>query len=603
MKTIALKKPSFSAVADNRVFLIRSLWMALHSFLLIGFIGYQFVQPLFLNATTWIWAYLCLFLCFVSDFMFFYSQGFKVFGLETVDDQKSFFKNASVEWPVGRFFSSWLSGPSWLCVDVILMTLCLSMVLPALSSVLLFVYILSIFSAGWLGQYKGALAQGFLVSFLYSCVLVFQPAFAESYPSLIVAFILNNIGFMAVAGLSGFFGAQAIKRDWLIGIGDKVHWELENLNQLIVENMNMGLLILDEDTQIIHSNNQARKMLELPEGFSAPIHRLFPEIREQIISNQQDVHRLQLEYQARLGVSSTTETKSIEVFISPIKNMTTLSSGWGSIGPKKRRDHKPAGHKSLILFQDMTHVRELEKKQREKEKLAGIGRMAVGIAHEIRNPLSSVGGSIQLLDLDKENNKAENKRLMDIALREISRLNGIIGEFLSYTADESSLENLQTESIDINTVLEDLLDSVRVNPHWDHIKHHALLKAKGMVEGRVDKFKQIFWNVVKNACEAMSQQAEGFLTLESFDDHEWVVVRVKDSGCGISDKDKPFIYEPFYSKKEKGSGLGLAIARKLVLFYKGVISHQPVEKGGTLFEVRFPLQSNPLPSELAQKAS
>ena len=229
--------------------------------------------------------------------------------------------------------------------------------------------------------------------------------------------------------------------------------------------------------------------------------------------------------------------------------------------------------------------------------------MAVGIAHEIRNPLSSVGGSIQLLDLDKENNKAENKRLMDIALREISRLNGIIGEFLSYTADESSLENLQTESIDINTVLEDLLDSVRVNPHWDHIKHHALLKAKGMVEGRVDKFKQIFWNVVKNACEAMSQQAEGFLTLESFDDHEWVVVRVKDSGCGISDKDKPFIYEPFYSKKEKGSGLGLAIARKLVLFYKGVISHQPVEKGGTLFEVRFPLQSNPLPSELAQKAS
>ena len=104
MKTIALKKPSFSAVADNRVFLIRSLWMALHSFLLIGFIGYQFVQPLFLNATTWIWAYLCLFLCFVSDFMFFYSQGFKVFGLETVDDQKSFFKNASVEWPVGRFF-------------------------------------------------------------------------------------------------------------------------------------------------------------------------------------------------------------------------------------------------------------------------------------------------------------------------------------------------------------------------------------------------------------------------------------------------------------------------------------------------------------------
>ena len=188
-------------------------------------------------------------------------------------------------------------------------------------------------------------------------------------------------------------------------------------------------------------------------------------------------------------------------------------------------------------------------------------------------------------------------------MREISRLNGIIGEFLSYTSDENALKNLPTEPVEINTLLEELLDSVRVNPHWDHIKHHALLKAHGLVEGRTDKFKQIFWNVVKNACEAMSHQKDGCLTLESFDDHEWVVIRVQDTGRGISKKDKPFIYEPFYSKKEKGSGLGLAIARKLTLFYKGTLSHQDVKQGGTLFEIRFPIQSNPLPGEMAKKAS
>ena len=479
------------------------------------------------------------------------------------------------------------------------------------------------FRAGLLWQYKGAFAQGLLVSFYFSCVLVLQPSFAESYPSLLFAFILNNIGFMVMAGLSGFLGATALKRDWLIGIGEKASWDLENLNQLIVENMNMGLFILDEDKNIIHSNSQARKLLSLPEGFSASIHQVFPEIKNHLSSHsppsdshqEWGVNRLQLECLANPNAGGvTSQTKRImEVFLSPIKNSSVShlgAIGWsqnnmssdshflsqnldsqtklneGESAPKIKR-------KSLILFQDMTQEREREKQEREQEKLAGIGRMAVGIAHEIRNPLSSVGGSIQLLDLDNKTNKKENKRLMDIALKEISRLNNIIGEFLSYTSDESALENLPTEPVEINTVLEELLDSVRVNPHWDHIKHHAVLQAHGLVEGRADKFKQIFWNVVKNACEAMSHQKEGCLTLETFDDNEWVVVRIKDNGCGISDKDKPFIYEPFYSKKEKGSGLGLAIARKLTLFYKGSLSYQAVRKGGTLFEIRFPCTLTP----------
>ena len=630
MKTLSLKKSSLS-LANNRLFFVRSLLMALHSFLLVGFIAYQFVQPLFINATTWIWAYLCLFICFVFDFIFFYSHGLQTVGgwAQGLNRNDMFGKAPSAVggWAQGLnlpkkskvFGSSYVQGMG-VFLDTVLITVCLSMVLPALSSVLLFIYMLSILGAGVLGQYKGAFAQGLLVSFLFSCVLILQPAFAESYPSLVFAFVLNNIGFMAVAGLSGFFGAEALKRDWLIGVGDKANWELENLNRLIVENMDMGLFIVDEDTHIIHSNSQARKLLALPEGFSAPIYRLFPEIREYLISSNPDVHRFQLEYQidgeagsaigagsvrgadsdrgagSAIGAGSArgadsdrgVGTKTIEVFISPIKGADFETS---------------QGQKNLILFQDVTQEKEWEKQEREQEKLAGIGRMAMGIAHELRNPLSSVGGSIQLLDLDNNKNKEENKRLMDIALREISRLNGIIGEFLSYTSDESTLENLPTEPVDINTVLEELLDSVRVNPHWDHIKHHALLKAHGLVEGRADKFKQIFWNVVKNGCEAMSHQAEGCLTLETFDDQEWVVVRIKDNGRGISDKDKPFIYEPFYSKKEKGSGLGLAITRKLVLFYKGFISHQPAEKGGTLFEIRFPLQSNPLPSEMARRAS
>ena len=582
MKSLALK--NLGDLTYNRLFLVRSVLMAVHSLLLVGFVAYQFAQPLFLNATTWVWAYMCLFVCFAMDFIFFYSHCYS--------GQSSERKWALTEKPLFgglgvAMDTAWRSGSGkvpfgglGVAVDTAFLTLCLGMALPALSSVLIFIYMLSIFGAGLLWQYKGALVQGFWVSFLFSCVLLFKPSFVEGYPSLVFAFVLNNLGFMVVTGLSGFFGAQAKERDWLIGLGDTVTDQLENLNELIVENMNMGLFILDEETHIIHSNTQARKILGLPFGFSAPLRQVFPELRENLVSDKKkDLNRMELEYQAE------TEKKTIEVFLSPIKGIELSEK-----------------QKHLVLFQDWTQARVLEKKAQEKEKLAGIGRMAVGIAHEIRNPLSSVGGSIQLLDLDNKN-KAENKRLMDMALREISRLNSIIGEFLSYTSDESALSNLKTEIVDVNSVLEELLDSVRVNPHWDHIKHHATLKAHGLVEGRADKFKQVFWNVVKNACEAMASQKEGFLTLESFDDGEWVVIRVKDTGPGISAQDKPFIYEPFYSKKAKGSGLGLSIARKLVLFYKGLISQEPVEGGGTLFDIRFPLNSNPVPGELARKAS
>ena len=399
MQSLTLKKPSRS-LFDNRLFLIRTLLMAFHSILLVGFIGYQFVQPLFLNASSWIWAYLCLFICFVLDFKFFYSYGFNQINSKAQGRPKKGFLESSLNLEV--------------VLDTILVTLCLSVVLPALSSVLLFLYILSIFGAGLLGQYKGAFAQGFLVSFLFSCVLIFQPAFAESYPSLVFAFVLNNIGFMTVAGLSGFFGATALKKDWLIGVWDKVSEELENLNQLIVENMNIGLFILDEDMHIIHSNNQALKLLGLPNGFSAPIHKLFPKIREKMISSDMDLGRLHLKYQTNSG------TKDIEVFVSPIKrteaNLTSFFTGSETLFQVDKTGDKNKIHKrkSLILFQDRTQAKEQEKQQREKERLAGIGRMAVGIAHEIRNPLSSVGGSIQLLDLDNTKNKAENKRLMDI---------------------------------------------------------------------------------------------------------------------------------------------------------------------------------------------
>lgn len=540
---------------DNKFFLIQCLLTSFHSILLLGFVCYQFVQPLFLNSDIWVFVYFVLFLSFAIDFIYFYFY-------------EKIKQTSSLQW-------------TFLFLDAVLMTVCLSSAVPLLYSVLIFVYMLQILSAGLLGQYKGAFAQGLLVSLLFSWALILSPSGADSGQSLVVSFLLNNFGFITVAGLSGFLGYHAQKMNWSLAAVDKAVSQLEDLNKLIVDNINMGLFILDEEAFIAHSNQTALSILNLPPSFSAPVHQVFPELRDYIVSDARSKPgHLNIEYQ-----EGSDKKKLIEIFVSPIE--------YSEQGTQRY----------LVLFQDCTKNHEIEKKIQEKEKFASIGRMAAGIAHELRNPLSSIGGSIQLLDIHNKG-LSENKRLMDIALREVSRLNRIIGDFLDYTTDEeSTLSKLEMEPVQVNFILEELLDNVRVNPKWEHINYHFTLKAKGIIQGHADKFKQIFLNVVKNACEAMESQSVGQLEIESFDDNEWVVVRIKDNGVGISDGDKLHIYEPFYSKKESGTGLGLAIVRKLVSFYKGHLSYKNHDQKGTVCTLRFPIQPNFFPGELAQKKS
>ena len=555
-----LQKPLAPPVADNKFFFIHCLFSSVHALLLAGFVCYQFVQPLFLNSETWIFVYLMLFLAFSADFAYFYFH-------EKVRKAPMF---------------QWI----FLFTDAILMTVCLSVAVPALYAVLIFVYMFQIFGAGLLGGYKGAFAQGLWVSFLLTSVLIFSPLYAGGGDSvsLALSFALNNMGFMFVAGLSGFLGAQAQKLEWRAKGADQVAQKLENLNQLIAQNINMGLFIVDESSTVIYSNPKALSVLGLPEGFSSSVYKVFPELKAYITSKESATGRLQVEAQKENC------PLSLDVFFSPLQEEELKPAG------------EPDQRKHLILFQDCTALRELEKKAREKEKLAGIGRMAAGIAHEIRNPLSSIGGSIQLLDIYKKD-ASENKRLMDMALREISRLNCIVSEFLDYASDEDALLKVPLESININPVLEEMLDHLRVNPKWEHITYHFTLKSHAIVEGHKDKFKQIFLNIVKNACEAMEEQPKGRLEVESFDDRDQVVVRVKDTGVGISDKDMPRIFEPFYSGKVRGTGLGLPIVRKLILWYKGNLSYEKQEEGGTICTIRFPIQPNFCPGEMAKRKS
>ena len=588
----------------NWSFLVLCTHSAIHGLLLMGFTLYQFVQPLFLNSDIWVYAYLCLFVSLSVDFMYFY-----------------FYEKIK-----NRRFLCW----SFLFFDAIWMTVCLSAVMPILYSVLIFVYLLQIASAGLMGGYKGAFIQGIWVSILLSWVLILaQPGV---HASLTMPFILNNTAFVLVAGLSGFFGQQVEHLNWsLLKAGTAIQ-NLSHLNERIVGSIHMGLFILDEDLHVVHSNKAAQQLLNLPTGFSCAVQDVFPKLAQHISSGQvKNSNQLETEYGQELN------KKNIEIFISPFEEKEQKNDDWWTYTASKPSKET---QKYLVLFQDCTHLREMEHKVREKEKFSSIGKMAAGIAHEIRNPLSSISGSIQLLDLHNRN-QSENKRLMDITLSEVSRLNRIISDFLDYTVDEKSIMvDSHIETLSVNSILEELLDHVRVNSRWEHITHHFTLQAQGLIQASTDRLKQIFLNLIKNACEAMEGQPNGHLEIASFDDNEWIVVQIKDNGSGINKKELSHIFDPFYSRKGHGrrsTGLGLSIAHKLISAYGGHISFQnrqmsqaemkekainsstntllnsktdketdiqnSVSTKGTICTVRFPIHSVFVPGEMAQTKS
>ena len=542
----------FHPLITDKFFFVHGLRTLLHSLLFVGFVAYQFTQPLFLNADIWVITYFLLFAALFLDFVGFY-----------------FYEKVNNNY----FLQNLL-----LILDSVLVTIgffCMS--LPVLSSVLMYLYFSQIISAGFVGKYKGAFIQCLLISMLFSWVLILKPLEATGSSGTLLVFIIGNLLFLLAAGVGGLLGSQASKINWSLNKAGQALNELKNLNELIVQNIKMGLFITDEENTIVYANKQALRILNMPSDFFIPVHRVFPQIRSLLQSKGNRLSHIKAKYK------SHSDIKTIEIFISPFLDNTD--------------DLK----RHLILFQDCTLASQEEEKEKEKEKFASIGRMAAGIAHELRNPLSSISGSIQLMDIHNKNS-SENTRLMNIAVSEIHRLNNIIKDFLTYAGSEDTLSKVPFQCVQVNSVLEGLLEQVSCNKRWAHIHHYVTLKAHGFIEGHVDKFKQIFFNVVKNSCEAMENIKEGGnLSIETFDDNEWVVIRIKDTGTGISESDKPYIFDPFYSTKTSGSGLGLAVVHKLVSKYKGFISFETVDTGGTICNLRFPIQPVLLPDEMAKQ--
>jgi two-component system sensor histidine kinase PilS (NtrC family) len=241
----------------------------------------------------------------------------------------------------------------------------------------------------------------------------------------------------------------------------------------------------------------------------------------------------------------------------------------------------------ILVFQDLTEIKEMERHLEMSRRLAFIGEMAAGLAHEMRNPLASISGSIQMLRQGLHVSLSD-ERLMQIILRGKDQLENFMKDFLLLSRPTPGMH----EAFQVDEIIDDVLDAARYVPDWrDQIEIVKSPTSRLEIFASKAEIRQLVWNFVMNAIQAMPNggsvtiAARPALLKESIPALEF---EITDNGPGIAETDLSKIFEPFFTTKEKGTGLGLAIVNRIVDGYKGTITVDSVPGRGTTFIVRLP---------------
>jgi two-component system, NtrC family, sensor histidine kinase PilS len=248
----------------------------------------------------------------------------------------------------------------------------------------------------------------------------------------------------------------------------------------------------------------------------------------------------------------------------------------------------------ILTFQDITRLIEMEDQMRRQERLASVGSLAAGIAHEIRNPLASLSGSIQMLqgELDL---KGDHKHLMDIVLRETDRLNTIITEFLDYARPRSN----QRARLALDAVVKETIELFKNSRIFrDGISIRCEVAPNVVVTGDPQRLRQVFWNLLINAAQAISDGGSIVIsaTPGTDDRSDEVIISVSDTGTGIANEHLENIFDPFFTTKTDGTGLGLAIVYRIIEDLGGSIDVKSEPGNGTTFTIWLPFEEEQAPA-------
>jgi PAS domain S-box-containing protein len=230
---------------------------------------------------------------------------------------------------------------------------------------------------------------------------------------------------------------------------------------------------------------------------------------------------------------------------------------------------------------DVTELRQTEERLRRTDKLTVVGELSASVAHEIRNPLTSLKGLVQLLQMEDE----KHQLYYQIMLDELNRINHIVSELLLLAKPQQ----IKFIEADLQMILYNVISLLKTEASLHNIQiEFEVHDQQAIIECEPNQLKQLFINIVKNAIEASSAGDRVAISLQTSDNH--VTIRVKDQGCGISKEFLERIGEPFYSSKEKGTGLGMTVSFKIVQSHHGTIKFNSEPDKGTEVIVQLPIK-------------
>ena len=455
----------------------------------------------------------------------------------------------------------------------LLLVACLSAVTGGRASQFVLFFALVVITGGLLGRLPGGVvtAAGACAAF---GSLPWLGAWLTGHddPSLGASFQRPELilAFLAVVGvLSGILGERVGRtRDDL----ERTARELDRVridNDVVLRNLTSGVLTVNAEGRIAYMNPAAEQMLGLRSLEARGRHV------EQALVERLDPLRDVLVETLRRGASKA----RLELML---KGPSGRALPVGVSTNPLVHDGEVQG--VVAVFQDLTEVREMERRARRNQTLAELGALAAGIAHELRNGLNPISGSAECLNRELKL-EGENAVLMELIVRECSRLNRFVTDLLSYSKER----DLAPQTLDLNAVLGELREQLSRDPRCANRIQVAFEARDGGagVRGDADMLRQVWLNLAANAFEAMPQG--GRLVLRCRDGRSGeVMVEFADTGGGIAAEDLPRVGQPFFTTKKGGTGLGLAIAQRIVERHGGALSVESVPGGGTTIRVALP---------------